>query len=257
MATVIKLTDKVTEKLSYLKDLAGVDDSIIDQETKKEIASAVSTIEQEITKIDTAKPAKMHIIDEDAKWSEPEINPSNLLPTSLIYDSYGFPAVGYSRYGICFKDFSNRVAPQFRNVISAIYDNLDYISSKNYEQLAETMLLDVNNPLSHSGLFIYKMPTDEYAYDHVPFSDVCMEVWIPMYKEAEMVQYVGKSIKFNPNINMYPNTFGYLLDFNSIKTILLDPEVIATAFCMGEPDSIYRFWHLYRDKSNNNFIIAD
>lgn len=48
METVIKLTDKVTEKLSYLKKLSGDDDSIIDQETKKEIAAAVSTIEQEI-----------------------------------------------------------------------------------------------------------------------------------------------------------------------------------------------------------------
>ena len=296
MANSIKLTEEVSKKMQELKNLACADDSIISQEAKEDILSAISTFEKEITEVDTEKKEipksstkktdnslilkfasfadfmRSKVLDKSATtWNEPDVKFENLvrLTSSDMYSSYAeghMPKSGYERYGMSIKDYRYNpdTKPLYRNVLSIIKDNIDRIDiDKCREDMSEndSNLSDLNT-LALSGLFIYKVD-DYFASDSravIDFPDAYLEIWIPTDKVSSKLTGKGTPAKYHAgSSNSYiPVLNGYVLEFDDVKDIILDLDmIIFPGSCFHLHGLHDAHTYLYRDKSNNNLVFRD
>ncbi len=293
MSNSIKLTEEVSKKMQELKNLACADDSIISQEAKEGLVSVISALEKEITEVSDNKeesnPIPLKETEKDNNheeinnvqldWNEPEFshekNRKDLkwLISDEINDKNGIPKKGYVKYGMCFKELSidpeesfsvrNSKKPMYRNLVSIIADNVrNCIDESCYAELRKSdMRLYEDNNLAYSGLFIYKAHGGT-SNDSIMNSDGHIDIWVPVETEISQIKSRGFKAHYRTgdffNFGIYPELRGYILDFESMKNILLNPDNIIYPRPCFHMDGLYdRHSALYRNIKNNNLIYRD
>lgn len=258
------MNDGTSKKLEEMIDKVKSFKDILDKKAKNKNERPISLKESKTTgMIPTTAIVKDAAPTVDKEYNDPyendasDVDIDKLKKMELKYDDNGFLKPGTVLYGICIKDFESRKcgAPIFRDVIHMITDNMRHISKDHYAEAAKLKSLTIFNPLVYSGLYVYKIPTEGNAYDYIPFSDFRCNLQIPISKEDNLIKNKGTKLSFILNNVMYSDTEGYLVEFDDIKAILTDPDTIAVSASTGYTGSLYLWDALYRDSSNNNYII--
>lgn len=193
-----------------------------------------------------------------AEWKTPEINISNL--ANISSDAYEeMPNKNaYVKYHMCITDILNRECTNsgFFNIISIIaYNAAKVITPVCIDDIKRSDMLDINNPIVNSGLFIYKS-SDENNRCSTLKPDGYLQLWIPKEIETSIIDTSKYKVKYNID-KSYPVLTGSILSFDSIRAILTNPKVIAQygrAYDKGFHDA---HTILLRDTKNYNLIYQD